>query len=78
MTEYFSKESGLILRKSVTSKGPGGQQATRDIDYSDYKDMGGIKIPGKMTIHTGMADLEFNVNDFKTNTGLSDSIFKAE
>jgi hypothetical protein len=43
-TLYFDKESGLLLRVVRYGKSPIGRAPTQ-IDYGDYRDVGGIKMP---------------------------------
>jgi photosynthetic reaction center cytochrome c subunit len=43
-TLYFDKESGLLLRVVRYGKSPIGRSPTQ-IDYGDYRDVGGIKMP---------------------------------
>ena len=44
VTLYFDKDSGLLLRVVRYAKGPIGRVPTQ-IDYADYRDAGGIKMP---------------------------------
>ena len=46
-TLYFDKESGLLLRAVRYGKSPIGRVPTQ-IDYADYRDVGGIKLPFRM------------------------------
>jgi photosynthetic reaction center cytochrome c subunit len=47
-TLYFDKESGLLLRVVRYGKSPIGRVPTL-VDYADYRDIGGIKMPFRMT-----------------------------
>jgi photosynthetic reaction center cytochrome c subunit len=47
-TLHFDRASGLLLRVVRYSKSPIGRVPTR-IDYSDYRDVGGIKMPFRAT-----------------------------
>src|SRR5262249_25235598 len=47
-TLYFEKESGLLVRLVRYGKSPIGRVPTQ-IDYSDYRAVGGIKMPFHMT-----------------------------
>ena len=47
-TLYFDKESGLLVRLVRYGKSPIGRVPTQ-IDYSDYRDVGGIKMPFHLT-----------------------------
>jgi photosynthetic reaction center cytochrome c subunit len=44
---YFDQESGLLLRVVRYGKSPIGRVPTQ-VDYSDYRDIGGIKLPFHM------------------------------
>jgi photosynthetic reaction center cytochrome c subunit len=46
-TLYFDAESGFLLREVRYSKSPIGRIPTQ-IDYSDYRDVGGIKMPFRL------------------------------
>ncbi|HEV3198290.1 MAG TPA: photosynthetic reaction center cytochrome c subunit family protein [Bryobacteraceae bacterium] len=46
-TLYFDQESGLLLRVVRYGKSPIGRVPTQ-VDYSDYRDIGGIKLPFHM------------------------------
>src|SRR5258708_7445107 len=48
VTLYFDKESGLLLRTVRYGKSPIGRVPTQ-IDYADYRDVGGIKMPFRWT-----------------------------
>jgi hypothetical protein len=47
-TLYFDRASGLLLRMVRYSKSPIGRVPTQ-IDYADYRDVGGIKMPFRIT-----------------------------
>jgi len=46
-TLYFDQESGLLLRVVRYGKSPIGRVPTQ-VDYADYRDVGGIKMPFRM------------------------------
>src|SRR5262249_27925208 len=47
-TLYFDKDSGLLVRVVRYSQSPIGRVPTQ-LDYDDYRDVGGIKFPYKYT-----------------------------
>jgi len=47
-TLYFDKQSGLLVRELRYGKSPIGRVPTQ-IDFGDYRDVGGIKIPFRWT-----------------------------
>ncbi len=44
---YFDKQSGLLLRLVRWSSTPIGKVPVQ-VDYADYKDVGGIKFPHRL------------------------------
>ncbi len=46
-TLYFDQESGLLLRVVRYGKSPIGRVPTQ-VDYADYRDVNGIKMPFRM------------------------------
>jgi hypothetical protein len=51
-----------------------GQSST--VDYSDYRDAGGIKFPYHQVIDQGQVVLDLTVSSIKVNSGLTDADFK--
>lgn len=68
--EYYDAETGLKLKKEVTSAA--GPQSTL---YSDYREVDGIKFPYLMTISSSV-DIPLKITDLKINSGLKDDEFK--
>lgn len=77
VTEYYAKDSGLKVRQIVTSNSPMGEM-TVTIDLSDYKDVGGVKLPHKMKQDMGMMAFDLNMDEIKVNSGLADVLFTVE
>ena len=48
VTLYFDKASGLLLRMVRYGASPIGRIPTQ-IDYADYRDVAGVKLPFRMT-----------------------------
>jgi hypothetical protein len=69
-TEFYDKESGLKVRQILTT--PQGNQTS---DYSDYKEVSGVKFPHKLSQDTGMFQIELNVSKLEVNKGLADGDF---
>ena len=67
-TEYFFNVKTGLKDKEVQHKKIQGRDITQPIFLKDYKDIGGIKIPSKIIIATGVQNIEFNLIDAKTNT----------
>lgn len=69
-TEFYDKESGLKVRQIATT--PQGSQTS---DYSDYKEVNGVKFPHKLNQDTGMFQIELTVSKTEVNKGLTDDDF---
>ena len=48
-TLCFDKETGLLVRLVRFSNSPVGRVVTR-VDYSDYREVSGVKMPFKWTV----------------------------
>ena len=48
-TLYFDAESGLLVRQLRYADSPVGRMPTQ-IDYSDYREVSGVKIPFRWTV----------------------------
>lgn len=66
-THYFSVDSGLLLRKTETQEGPGGQSMTVNTDYSDYQEADGVLVPHTVTVPIGPQSLEAKVTRVNFN-----------
>ncbi len=75
-TMYFNVASGLKTQGSKTSKGPGGKEITQTFEFSDYKEVNGVKFPHLMKMAMGPMTLEFKTTEIKINEGLSDADFE--
>jgi hypothetical protein len=65
-TLYFDKQSGLLVRLVRYSRSPIGRVPTQ-VDYSDYRDVGGIKFPFQYTFSWLDGKDAFKLSDVKTN-----------
>jgi hypothetical protein len=70
----FDTESGLLLRRVVQTKTAYGNFAEQ-IDYSDYKDAGGIKIPFTVKHTTWNQATTEKFVDAKVNAQIDDALF---
>jgi hypothetical protein len=59
-TQYFAKDTGLLLGSQGVQSGPMGESEVKTT-FSDYKDFGGSKIPGKVTIDVAGMQIEQTV-----------------
>ena len=74
-TLYFDVTSGLKLGKAVVQEA-NGQKMTQITNYSDYKEVKGIKVPYKVSMSFGPQEIEFKTTDVKINEGVSDADFQ--
>ncbi len=71
---YFDDETGLkVLEKKTVQSQMGTMEQT--IEYSDYKEVAGVKFPHKLKQSFGPQAVEVTVSSIKVNTNLSDEIF---
>jgi photosynthetic reaction center cytochrome c subunit len=73
-TLYFDEKSGLLVRMVRHGRSPIGRVPTQ-VDYSDYRDVGGIKFPYRWTFAwlDGRDDFEFS--DVKVNVPIDGARF---
>jgi len=74
VTLYFDRESGLLLREVRYSKSPIGRVPTM-IDYSDYRDVGGIKMPFRMVFAWLNGRDAIRLNEVRTNVPIDPAVF---
>ncbi|MCF6350313.1 MAG: insulinase family protein [Flavobacteriaceae bacterium] len=72
---FFDVKSGLKIQASKTQKDPKGKEVTQFFEFSDYKEVDGIKFPHLMKI-TGAMPLEFKTSEIKINEGVTDADFE--
>jgi len=72
---YFDLESGLLLRRGIQTKTAYGNLA-EVVDYSDYKDAGGIKMPFTVKYTTWNQATTEKFADAKVNAPIDDAAFK--
>ena len=74
-TLSFDATTGLLLRRQITTRTPLNGSLTETIDYSDYKDVAGVKMPFTIK-RTDWAQLDtFTVVDMKANAAVDDARF---
>jgi photosynthetic reaction center cytochrome c subunit len=74
VTLYFDVESGLLVRVLHYTSSPVGI-TPRQIDYSDYRDVAGIKMPHKWTLTWTDGRSMTEVSEIKTNVTIEGSRF---
>jgi photosynthetic reaction center cytochrome c subunit len=73
-TLYFDKESGLLLRMLRYGRSPIGRIPTQ-VDYSDYRDVNGIKFPFKWTFTWLDGRDTFELTDVQLNVPIDAAKF---
>lgn len=71
---YFDVDSGLLVRRTTlrrTALGPLPNTA----DFADYRDVGGVKMPYKVTLSNPDSIQTVQVSDMKVNVPVEDSRF---
>ncbi len=71
---YFDDETGLKVLEKKTAQTQMGTME-QSIEYSDYKEVAGVKFPHKLKQAFGPQSVEVTVSSIKVNTNLSDDIF---
>jgi hypothetical protein len=74
----FDRESGLLLRRTIVSGSAGGfgiMALGEQIDYSDYRDVTGVKVPFSVRHATFNAVTTEQFSDVKINAPVADTIF---
>jgi hypothetical protein len=71
---YFDRQTGLLLRLIRYGESPLGRLPTQ-IDYTDYRDSGGVKIPFRWTLARPGGRFTIQVNDAQVNVPVDDAKF---
>jgi outer membrane lipoprotein-sorting protein len=71
---YFDKQSGLLVRLVRYGETPLGQMPTQ-IDYEDYREAGGVKIPFRWTLARPGGRFTIQVSEVQQNVPVDDSRF---
>lgn len=71
---FFDKDSGLLVRMVMFTNTVIGLNP-REIDYSDYRDVAGLKMPFKWTAVWTDGRSEFEMNDIKPNVAIDAAKF---
>ncbi len=73
--QYYAVDTGLKVKDEKIVEFPQGK-FLREIYYSDYRDVDGVKFPFKLKQSIGMQTVELTVSSVKINKGLKDEIFE--
>jgi photosynthetic reaction center cytochrome c subunit len=71
---YFDQKSGLLLRLVRYGETPLGRMPTQ-IDYADYREVGGVKIPFRWTLARPSGRFTIQVSEVKQNAPVDDAKF---
>ena len=71
---YFDKDSGLLLRLIRYAETPLGRNPTQ-IDYTDYRDTNGLKVPFRWTISRPGNQFSIQVEQLQQNVPVDDAKF---
>jgi len=71
---YFDEKSGLLVRLVRYAETPLGRLPTQ-IDYGDYRESGGVKIPFRWTLGRPGARFTIQVSEVKQNVPVDDAKF---
>jgi hypothetical protein len=71
----FDKETALPVKSEIGVTDPQGKEVTIEYWYSDYKELGGLKHPGKITIKGDGKEFAIEVSEVKALDKLEDSFF---
>ena len=74
----FDRDSGLLVRRTIVSGSTGGfgiMALGEQVDYSDYRDVSGVKVPFTVRHATNMAVTTEKFTDVKINAPVQDSVF---
>ena len=71
---YFDKETGLLVRQVRYTNSPVGLNPTQ-IDYMDYRDVSGVKMPFRWTTTWTDGKASTELGEIKVNTPIADAQF---
>ncbi len=71
---YFDEQSGLLVRLARFGETPLGRMPTQ-IDYADYRQAGGVKIPFRWTLARPGGRFTIQVSEVKENVRVDDAKF---
>jgi hypothetical protein len=72
---YFDEQTGLLVRLVRFGETPLGRLPTQ-IDYADYRDVDGVKIPFRWTLARPGGRFTIQLTDVKQNVAVDDARFE--
>jgi predicted Zn-dependent peptidase len=73
---FFDVDSGLKIKVLKSKENPDGTKITQALEFLDYKEVEGIKLPHKILIPMGPMTLEFKAVETIINKDVSNSDFE--
>lgn len=77
VTQYYNVDNGLRVKEMTSLKTPRGS-FLQTTEYSNYKEVDGIKYPFKISQQMGPQNITMTVTSVEVNKGVKDSIFKVK
>jgi len=74
VTLYFDAETGLLTRQIRYAESPVGRMPTH-VDYSDYRDVAGVKLPFRWTVTWLDGKETFELSEIRANAAVEASRF---
>lgn len=74
-TFYFDSKTGLLLRVVRLTDTPVGRMPVQ-IDYADYRDVDGVKVPFRWTLSRPAGRFTIQIAEMKANADIPDSKFQ--
>jgi photosynthetic reaction center cytochrome c subunit len=71
---YFDQQSGLLLRQMRFAETPLGRNPTQ-IDYADYKEIDGVKIPCRWTLSRPNGNFTIKIDQVQQNVSIDGKLF---
>jgi hypothetical protein len=71
---YFDKQSSLLVRLVRYAESPLGRIPSQ-IDYADYRDADGVKVPFRVTISEPGSISIFQIDQVRQNIQIDDAVF---
>jgi hypothetical protein len=72
---FFDKKDGVPIKAEITVTDPQSKELTVECLFSDYKDLNGVKLPGKITFHVDGKEFVTEMSEIKPTDKLDDSVF---
>lgn len=65
VTIYFDKKTSLPLKSETTIKEPNGQEKPFSVNFSEFKELDGVKHFTKLKIHADKTEMEMELSELK-------------